>query len=355
VDLSDLAEIIAQDPEVGWNVFITEVEAALRNMMADRDGGGAVDGAKEYYIGLCTLAEYGKAINTKQIAIVRLQTKLLEIAEQIHANRTAVARWAKLKTDAASAVERKRVAQAILNEGLLNRKRSLLVLAEGYRAAYAYATLDEVSFSLKLSMDHSALVQAFSTVKTSMNSFFTPPRLSQPTEIPLMVLPVIRAGSPLPSSPHAVLHTRADGPAQITWSIPLLDPFWNRWLPPGSRSAYFVTEARFYLQGVDATAPGEFIMLRVGTMGFYENGHGTGAEGVRRFSTQNYALNFHYDPALGETAPPTSRWLTTGRTNDNYMQPALFTSWLAEVVRSGPLTGLTHIRIKMTLDRQDAF
>jgi hypothetical protein len=340
----------ALDPELEWNIFIQRIEVMLREFINGDKDNSAVKGAKEYYISLCTLAEYGRALSLKTVTLARLQSRALELAAQRNAASFAIARWEALHTEAKTAEEKLSLCRALLLQAALNTKRSLLIMAEGYRAAHAYNRLAETPLKLRLTMDHAGMNEEFRSLKNDIASLFIPPAHMQEITTDFFDVPVIPENAKeFPSMPHAVLRTSGGGKPTLTWTTSLADPPFANWLSSGRRSVYFVEEARFYLEGAEADAAG-FINMRVSTTGQYENGHG--APPSARFVSQGLPLDFGYETK--NTDAPYARWRPVGRTKDNYMSPTPFTTWHAVIERSGSLTGLKKIRMKLWLLRQDA-
>ena len=353
IDMPELAEMGALDPEMDWNIFVVKIEVMLQEFISDPDGAGtgAVTGAREYFIALRTLAEYGRALSLKSVALARLQSRALELAAQRNATQFAIERWTALHAEARTAAEKFSVGRAILLEASLNTKRSLVLLAEGYRAAHAYNNLAETPLRLQLTMDYNAMNEEFRSLKNDIASLFVAPIHMQEVTTDYFELPVVvaTAGVVFPAEPHAVL--RLNGGTEkptLTWSMPFVDPPFKRWLST-SRSAYFVQEARFYLEGAEPGADG-MIGLRVATTGQYHNGYG--ATPPATFVSQGISLDFIYDPTKGDA--PSSTWKPVGRSKDNYMSPTPFTSWVATIERSGSLAALKKLRLKLWLVRQNA-
>ncbi|KAA9327144.1 hypothetical protein F0P96_18075 [Hymenobacter busanensis] len=354
VALPDLADMATLDPELDWNLFITQAELALRESInGNGETNPPVSGAKEYYLSLYALAEYGKALSRKTVALARLQARALEIEAQRAASRFALERWERLRAEAKTAEEQLSLGKSLLQEAALNTKRSLLVMAEGYRAAYAYNNLTDPPMRLRLSMDYNALNQEFTSIKQDIAQFFAAPRLAQEVDTGYFELPVVRASSAQPApAGHAVLTLPAAAGAKplLSWSMPLDQPPFRAWLSPGQYSAYFIEEAWFYLDGALPNADG-LIGLRVATTGNYQNGYG--GQPSAQFSAQGLGLNFGYAPAQGRDAAPFTHWRPAGRSKDNYMRPSPFATWLATIEQAGDLSGLHTLRIKLKLLRQD--
>ncbi|AHJ97198.1 hypothetical protein Hsw_1603 [Hymenobacter swuensis DY53] len=350
IALPDLAEIGAIDPELDWNIFITRTELTLHDSMhggSGKDGAAPVAGAKEYYMSLYTLTEYGKALSLKSVALARLQARSLEIAAQRNAARFAMARWDKLQREAKTLEEKISLCKSLLLEAAINTKRSLLVIAEGYRAAYAYNYLVEPPMKLRLSMDYNALNEEFKSIKRDIEQLFAKPRLDQEVETGFFEIPVVRASSLVPDTGnYAQLSVLPGQKPRLSWSTPLNAPPFDTWLSEGQRSAYFITEAWFYLKGAQPSSKG-VISLRVATTGRYENGYGGSPSA--HFISQGMGLNFGYEA----NEKPFTRWRPIGVSKDNYMMPSPFTNWLATIEQAGDLSGLTAIRMKLLLTRRD--
>ena len=353
IELPDLSEMAVLDPEADWNIFIVKVEVLLREFIDGGDGGGSVKGAREYYIALRTLAEYGRSLGAKAVAIARLQSRALEISAQLNAARFATSRWELLHEQAKTAGEKLSICRAMMLQAELNTKRSLLVMAEGYRAAYAYNHLQETPLQLRLIMDHAAMADEFYSIKNDVAELFLPPTHVQEVTTDFFELPVVGAdANEFPSRACAVLRlppSPGAGKPVLSWTTPIADPPFQKWLSDGRRSIYFIQEARFYLDGAEPDADG-VIRLRVATTGTYANGYG--APPVATFVSQGTALDFGYEPKSAE--PPFARWRPVGRTKDNYMSPTPFTTWTATIERAGSLAGLKTLRMKLWLLRQDA-
>ena len=353
IEMPELAEMGALDPEMEWNIFVVRIEVMLQEFISDPDGAGtgAVTGAREYFIALRTLAEYGRALSLKSVALARLQSRALELAAQRNATQFAIERWNALHAEARTAAEKFSLGRAILLEASFNTKRSLVLLAEGYRAAHAYNNLAETPLRLRLTMDYSAMNEEFRSLKNDIASLFVVPIHMQEVTTDYFELPVVVAtpGAVFPAEAHAVL--RLNGGTEkptLTWNMPIGDPPFKRWLST-SRSVYFVQEARFYLEGAEPGTDG-MIGLRVSTTGQYHNGYG--ATPPATFVSQGISRDFIYDPTKGDA--PSSTWKPFGRSKDNYMSPTPFTSWVATIERSGSLEALKKLRLKLWLVRQDA-
>lgn len=350
IDLPNLAEIGALDPELDWNEFITRTELTLHESMhggGGKDGAAPIAGAKEYYMSLYTLAEYGKSLSLKAVTLARLQARSLELAAQRNAARFAIARWEKLQREAKTMEEKISLCKSLLLEAAINTKRSLLVMAEGYRAAYAYNNLAEPAMKLRLNMDYQALNEEFKSIKRDIEQLFAKPRLAQEVQTGYFEIPVVRASSMVPDTGnYAQLSMLPGQKPRLSWSTPLNAPPFDTWLSEGQRSAYFVKEAWFYLKGAQPNAKG-VISLRVATTGRYENGYGGSPSA--RFTSQGMGLNFGYEA----DEKPFTRWRPVGLSKDNYMMPSPFTNWLATIEQVGDLSGLTAIRMKLLLMRRD--
>lgn len=352
IEMPELAEMGALDPELDWNIFIVKIEVMLNEFITDPDGAGtgAVAGAREYFIALRTLAEYGRALSLKSVALARLQSRALELGAQRQAAEFAIQRWTTLHAEAKTAAEKVSVCRSMLLEASLNTKRSLILLAEGYRAAHAYNNLVETPMRLRLTMDYNALHEEFRSLKNDIASLFVAPANAQEVTTGFFELPVVHAtpGATLPPGPHVVLRTPVGAKPTLTWSMPIARPPFEQWLS-STRSAYFVQEARFYLDGAEPDDKG-MIGLNVATTGQYHNGYG-GPPPVA-FVSQGFALDFIYEPANGDA--PSSTWKPVGRGKDNYMSPTPFTGWVATIDRAGSLAALKKLRVKLWLVRQTA-
>jgi hypothetical protein len=352
IELPDMAEMGALDPELDWNIFIAKIELTLRESMNGghgAEGSPPVEGAKEYYLSLFTLAEYGKALGLKSVALTRLQARALEIAAQRNAAAFAVERWNKLRTEAKSTAEKVSLCKSLMLEAALNTKRSLLVMAEGYRAAHAYNYLVEPQMKLTLAMDYNALNEEFKSIKRDIETFFKKAQYTQEFFAGDFEIPVFTAASTVPATQgHAILTTPADGKPVLSWTMSLDSPPFKRWLTEGSRAAYFVQEAWFYLEGAEPNADGD-IRLQVATSGRYDNGYGAGE--AAHFMSQGMSLAFGYEPKKGNEL--SVRWRPVGKSRENYMIPTPFTNWLATIEKAGSLAGLKSIRIKLALLRQE--
>jgi hypothetical protein len=341
------------DPVLDWNLYITQVELSLREFMnGTGEKNPPVSGAKEYYLTLYALAEYGKALSSKAVTLMRLQGRALELEAQRNASRFAVQRWQRLEAEAKSAEEKLSLAQSLLAEAGLNTKRSLLVLEEGYRAAYYYNHLTEVPRSLRLGMDYSEMRQAFVNIKRDLTGLFEKPKHTQLTYTRYLELPVVRAGSPRPTQPHAVLTQPPGGAPTLSWSLALLDPALRPWLQPAKLKLFFVKEAWFELLGAKPDADG-LIALDVTTTGNYANGYSTqtppaGSPQPGQFTSAGTSLEFSYDPAQPDK--PLTPWCPVEIDKSNYMRPTPFTTWLATITQAGTdLSGLHTLRLKLAL------
>jgi hypothetical protein len=351
IQLPDLSGVAALDPVLDWNLFITQAELTLRSSI---NGTGEkeppIAGAKEYYMSLYALSEYGKALSTKAVVLTRLQGRALELEAQRNASRFAVQRWEQLHLKAQSAEEKLSLGRSLLLEASLNTKRSLLVMAEGYRAAYYYNNLTEPAMRLRLSMDYNALNEEFRSIKTDITSFFAQPRITQRLDTDYFTLPIVRAGAMPPPQAHAVLTQPTSGKPVLSWSMPLQEPPFQQWLGSSKKAVYFVEEAWFELEGAKPNPTG-IIRLEVATSGTYENGYGgaptTEAPAGTRFISQGLALDYGY--ALGKSGEPFVRWQPIELSHDNYMRPSPFTTWLATIEQAGDLSQLHTLRIKLAL------
>jgi hypothetical protein len=352
VEMPDLSGVAALDPVLDWNLFITQAELALRGSI---NGNGEkdppIEGAKEYYMSLYALSEYGKALSTKAVVLTRLQGRALEIEAQRNASRFAMQRWEQLHQEAQSAEEKLSLGRSLLLEAALNTKRSLLVLAEGYRAAYYYNNLAEPPMRLRLSMDYNALNEEFRSIKADIAEFFAQPRITQSLDIDSFTLPVVREGANPPPGPYAVLVQRPGAKPLLSWSISLQEPPFRQWLGSSHKAVYFVQEAWFELNGALPNADG-FIRLEVATSGTYENGYGgaapvAGTPAAARFVSQGLALDYGY--RAGKVGEPFVRWQPIGLSKDNYMRPSPFTTWLATIEQAGDLSQFHTLRIKLAL------
>ncbi len=99
----DWAEIAKMDPEMEWRVFADKIEAGLKKFVDDK-----VVGAREYLGALKVLAEYGKAMSGKGIAIVHLQARYLELQAELKANETIEKRWRTLEAESQDDGQKKR-------------------------------------------------------------------------------------------------------------------------------------------------------------------------------------------------------------------------------------------------------
>lgn len=355
--IPELAEMAALDPEADWNIFAIKAEVMMREFIEDRKGTGSISGAKEYYLSLRALAEYGRALNLKAVALARAQSRSLELAAQRQALRFAAARWKRLQSEARSAEEKLSLGKALLTEACLNTKRSILVLTEGYRSAYLYNQLTSPDLKTRLTMDHAALLKAYLGIKPGMDNFFATPLFPQTHDPDPFEFTIVAAGATVPAGttgPTATLHTPVGAPPFLAWTMPIVHPPFEAGLSRGRYSAYFVEEAWFFLLGAKPDAS-NVINLRVSTSGNYENGYGaTGPNPTppQRFLTRGHDLDFTYKPL--ENNRVLTPWKPVGRTKDNYLSPSPFTSWKAVIERAGDLKDLRALQVKLVLTYQNA-
>jgi hypothetical protein len=357
--IPELAEMAAMDPETEWNIFSHNVEVTMREFLENREGTGAITGAKEYYLNLRALAEYGRAVNLKGVALARAQSRALELAAQRQALRFASARWERLKADAQSDAEKLSLGKALLTEACLNTKRNILVMTEGYRAAYIYNQLKYPPLSdLSLSMDHAQLVEKYKGIKPDMDNFFATLAMPQSKDSGYFDFTIVAAGSTAPvTGPTATLHQPAGGlPASISWTMPVVNPPFEAGLNRTKCAAFFVQEAWFFLEGAAPDANG-FIALRVESSGAYQNGYSNPSPPLPtpvtplRFLTRGHEFDFTYKP--GEDNKVYTPWKPDGLSKDNYLSPTPFSTWTATIEKAGSLAGLKTLRVRLALVYQN--
>jgi hypothetical protein len=296
-----------------------------------------------------TYTEYAKAANRKATAMARVHARLFEIVAQKKAAQHASERWQKMEAEAKSAEQKKAIMQALLEQQVSNAKRSLLVAARAYRAAYLYRWLSEPTMKVNLEMKHKDLAVEFAKITQDVEALLGAGKPPQAFDTDILKIPVVKPRTPLPERPtgmYATL-TTINGKQLLTWSMPISGSPFDGKLPPNDRLAVFIEEGWFYLAGAKPNASGT-VILKVTTSGEYENGYGKNPGDARRsFASAPLEMDFIYSVADGAVKePPNTPWKPANEIKASYMAPSPFTQFTLTVEDAGSLDELSAIHLR---------
>jgi len=364
---SKWAEVASMDTDLQWNLFLNNINETLKKLVDKK-----VSGAQEYRAALRDLVEYGKAVNRKMVALARIQARAVELRAQEEAAVLAGARWRALREASGSDTEQHAALMALLAQRAINTKRSLLVSARAYAAAYRFRWLTDPRLRVSVRMNHAALLEAVAGIEAGVERLLTFSGPSQPYDTGYISIPVValdesadrggEAGEELDTGDLAELAAAADsfallseqdGMPVLSWTVPIDTPFLEGVSPRDGNLAFFVDEAWFYLVGARPNDRHR-IILRAGTSGQFANGFGdngarlvfSSAPGETRELDFIYAVdkaNKRSDPSTGGVGTP---WAPSEAVRSQFLAPSPFTTWRIRVMESGGLDDLRALRVR---------
>ncbi|HYP27494.1 MAG TPA: hypothetical protein VE262_12320 [Blastocatellia bacterium] len=262
-------------------------------------------------------------------------------------------RWSRLEQESKDDEQKKSALKALLLQQCVNTKRSLLVSARYYRAAYLYRWLDEPTFNVSLGMGYNELQQQFDRMKLGIEQLLSSKPPAQPFDTGYYLIPVVKSGesknggAPASGCPYVVLDTSARTPT-LSWGISIEEPPFKGSVPNGGAIGFFVEEGWFYLEGAEPNG-GKSISLTVSTSGYYANAYGDDSSGRKYFVSSPLETDFIYSgEAGGGVDDPRTPWKPASTVKASYLTPTPFTQWTLAVKDAGSLANLKAIRMRLS-------
>lgn len=321
---------VSIDPNLAWDNYMAKAEAELSSIKDEiRPGTGASEAqaaANEYLASLKILANYGKAIDAKFVALAEQLARATVLKAQITAAQNTQARWKQVEAQARTA-EEKLAAMKSLQQGRADAiKRSVYVSWTYYRDSYFYLYFQLPPVKVDVGMSAAQMKDAFASVSQWVARLLGDAPDGQNVQLPnedvhiTLEFDVIRSAGSLSAGQEVALLTPASGgqPAVLTWTIAPGTHQLDGVLPDGGDVAIWIKDVRFFLDGVKPNAKGN-VIARVATSGSYENGFGPNHS--YSFVTKGLSGNYAYKPTSSTVYDPWS--IDTAV----YMTPTPFTQW----------------------------
>ncbi len=332
----DLGEF-AVDPTLAWNNYAIEVEAAL-------DGVGSV--ASDYKVSLLILINFAKAVDAKVATYAGQRARASVVRAQIAAAKQAQERWKQLAESASSDEERLDGLIGVLQARADAIKRTAFAAWTRYEAAWFYLYFEQPPVTVDLDMSAAQLRDAFGKVDTWIGKLIGDDPGTGTVELPNENVAIDFEFDILPPSAelttvNTALLAAAQGsqPASLTWTIPMGTDQLKGVLPHGGNVAVWITEAEFFVDGVQANDRGR-VMVSVATSGTYQNGFGPQVDYA--FVTKPMVGDYAYIVNGGEVY---NQWRVAPEV---YMTPTPFTQWTMTFdPDGGDPSGAKKLRMKL--------
>ena len=220
------------EPDLAWNNYLIEADRVLTNLKRQiGEASGAVqEAATDYLASLKVLAEYGKAINSKVAAYIKLLVRAIVLKSQLLAAQKTQARWQELEAKSESDEEKLAALMGIIKTRMDGIKRSVYIAWNNYRNAYFYLYFAEPPVSIGMDMDTARLKDSFSQVSKGVERLSGDSGAGEKIRLPQENVPItLRFGivklqdsdQLSGTEPAAYLNPAAGGkPAVINVSIP---------------------------------------------------------------------------------------------------------------------------------------
>jgi len=324
LDLTEVSSADRVDPALAWDNFVIQGEAFLKPMESTESG--EVRTALAAYQGsLKILAGYGKAIHAKMASAAAQMSQGTLVRARLRAAEDTKARWAALEAQSQSDEEKLAALKGMIQGRADSLKRSVFVAWKQYRNSFFYLNFQEPPAGIvNLDMNAAELTQAFVSVTEWIARLRGDTPGGKQVRLPNsdvkigFRLRIVRPGEAAGPG-TALLKAKTDAePASLSWTIGAGDEQLKGVLPSGGNVAIWITEAKFFIQGVAANTKGK-VLGKVSTSGSYQNGFGPQNE--YRFETKSLVGNYAYTVAGEEIY---DRWRID---SEVYATPTPFTQW----------------------------
>ena len=323
VDLAGVSSADRADPALSWDNFVISGEAFLKPMEST-DSNEVKTALAAYQGSLKILAGYGKSIQAKMVSAAAQMSQGTLVRARLRAAEETKARWEALQAKAQSDEEKLAALKGIIQLRADSVKRSIFVAWRQYRNSFFYLNFQEPPAVVNLDMNAADLGKGF----VSVTDWIARLRGDTPggTQVRLpnngvnigFRLRVVKPGEPAGPGTALLKEKTATERASLSWTIGAGDEQLSGVLPSGGHVAIWITEAKFFIQGVAANAKGN-VIGRVTTSGSYQNGFGP--QNDYRFETKSLEGNYAYT-AAGEQIY--NRWQID---SEVYATPTPFTQW----------------------------
>lgn len=340
----------AVDPNLAWNNYIVSAESEMTSLKENLGAeSSSLESINRYLANVKILAQYGKAIDAKYVACSSQMAAVPMIRSQIQAAENAENRWKELSAKAQTDEERIAILKAVVQARIDTIKRAIFAAWRNFRNSYFYLYFREPSSSVDLEMNGAAMKAVFGKLTDDIAEIYLDPDAGEKVPIPSddvgleFHFHVVRSGEPLPETGAVALFTPAgEGTkATLTWTFEHGGDIFLNKLPNADQIAVWVTQAEFFLDGIQANSEGNALM-EVCTSGTYQNGYG--AERSYHFVSRGLVGGYAYKVKSEKVY---NSWKINTQV---YATPTPFTQWqILFDPKGGDVSGLKRLRMNMTV------
>jgi len=319
---------VSIDPALAWNSWMAVVEAQMSTVIAGITGDfsdDAKEAANDYLASLRILAEYGKAIGAKTVALAGQLADGSLVRARIAAVMNTAARWQQLQAQARNDQERKAVMRGLLQSRADALKQSVFLAWTYYRASYTYLYFTPPPVTVSVDMTAAQLTDRVAAMSQWVGRLLGESPDGTQVKLPAQDVAITLAFDIVPpglpnrgSIDQALLARGADGRWRLTWTVPIGTRQLQGVLPNGGNVAIWIREVVFVVTGVQPNDRGN-VIASVAVSGTYQNGFAPNA--IYRFVSKGLTGDYGYAVA---TNTPYIPWRIDPQV---YTTPTPFTQW----------------------------